>query len=506
MRKTANGNGNGHGAHSLLARPIEKKAAQVIASLQAVKESRVTFKTAGGVELHGTPVRVTRHMVVFELYNPNVTLQFSEALDGFEITLQAQKIYSGRATIRNVVNAGTKIICDATLRETDWTDVNFVPQPDGQLAAEFKKFLKEWQKLYKVSPEFKIVIADMQMFLHDLRAWLERVELKTHAFANPLRTQLEKEAAEDLSKPIIEAIDLFIGQFESIVCKLEPDAHPGHYAYFRRQIHPLVLVSPFAHRAFNKPLGYAGDYEMVNMMIRAPYEGDTLFAKIINIWLLKQSPAQAHRNRVAHLETKLIEEIVRVRSQGRVATIFNLGCGPAQEVQRFLEQQHIYDCADFTLVDFNEETLAQLNKYLTDISRRLPKPATFRMIKKSVFHILKSGDKSLLPASGEKYDYVYCAGLFDYLSDDVCKQMMNIFYGMLAPGGLLLATNATEVLNSSRPFRFSMEYILDWHLVYRDQQQFANLKPDLADNDDVKVIAESTGTNLFLEVRKPKNV
>jgi extracellular factor (EF) 3-hydroxypalmitic acid methyl ester biosynthesis protein len=506
MRKTANGNGNGHDSHNPLVRQIGKKTAQPAAPPHALKESCVTFKTADGVELHGTPVRVTRHMAVFELYNPNVTLQFSEALDGFEITLQAQKVYSGRATIRNVVNAGTKSICEATLKEADWTDVNFVTQQNGQMADEFKFFLKEWQRLYKVSPEFKVVIADLQIFFQNLRAWLERVELKAHAFANPLRAQLEREAADDLAKPIIEAIDLFINKFESIVSHLEPDAHPGHYAYFRRQLHPLVLTSPFAHRAFNKPLGYAGDYEMVNMMIRSPYEGDTLFAKIINIWLLKQSPAQAHRNRVAHLTTKLIEETVRVRNEGRPAAIFNLGCGPAQEVQRFLEEQHIYECADFTLVDFNEETLGQLKKYLTDISRRLPRPATFRMIKKSVFHILKSGDISLLHPSGEKYDYIYCAGLFDYLSDDVCKQMMNIFYGMLAPGGLLLATNATEVLNSSRPFRFSMEYILDWHLVYRDQQQFFNLKPDIADDDDVKVIAENTGTNLFLEVRKPKNV
>jgi extracellular factor (EF) 3-hydroxypalmitic acid methyl ester biosynthesis protein len=504
MSKGSNGNGNG--SHSHLVRQIEKKAAQAAVPPHAVKESRVTFRTADGAELHGTPVRVTRHMAVFELYNPDVTLQFSEALDEFEITLQAQKVYSGRATIRNVVNAGTKTICEATLKEADWTDVNFLPQGDGQLAGDFKTFLKEWQKLYKVSPEFKVVIADMQMFLQDLRAWLERVELKTHAFANPLRTQLERKAAEDLAKPVIETIDLFINKFESIVGNLESAAHPGHYAYFRRHLHPLLLVSPFAHRAFSKPLGYAGDYEMVNMMIRSPYEGDTLFAKIINIWLLKQSPAQAHRNRVAHLERKLVEETVRVRNEGRAAAIFNLGCGPAQEVQHFLEQQHIYRCADFTLVDFNQETLERLNKYLSDINRRLPKPATFRMIKKSVFHILKSGADSLLPASGEKYDYVYCAGLFDYLSDDVCKQMMNIFYGMLAPGGLLLATNATEVLNSSRPFRFSMEYILDWHLVYRDQQQFFNLKPDLAENDDVKVIAENTGTNLFLEVRKPKNV
>src|SRR5471030_2637122 len=217
MRKTAKGNG----LHNPLVRQIEKKAAQAVVPSHAVKESRVTFKTAGGVELHGTPVRVTRHMAVFELYNPDVTLQFSEALDGFEISLQAQKVYSGRATIRNVVNAGTKTICEATLKETDWTDVNFLPQPGGQLAGEFKKFLKEWQKLYKVSPEFKVVIADMQTFLHDLRGWLERVELKTRAFANPLRTQLEKEAVEELAKPVIEAIDLFISRFESIVVKLE---------------------------------------------------------------------------------------------------------------------------------------------------------------------------------------------------------------------------------------------------------------------------------------------
>ena len=138
-----NGNGNGNGSHSRLVRQIERKAAQAALPPHAVKESRVTFRTADDVELHGTPVRVTRHMAVFELYNPNVTLQFSEALDGFEISLQAQNVYSGRATIRNVVNAGTKTICEATLKESDWTDVNFLPPQDEQLAGEFKTFLKE---------------------------------------------------------------------------------------------------------------------------------------------------------------------------------------------------------------------------------------------------------------------------------------------------------------------------------------------------------------------------
>jgi len=504
-----NGNGNGSGAQSLV-RQLEKKAAQkqAAASPHAIKESRVTFQTADGVGLSGTPTHITRHAAVFELYNPEVVPRLSETFTGFEIILQAEKVYSGRATVRNVMNAGTKIVCETTLKEEGWTDFNIASglQPDGQLGEEFKKFLKEWQKLYKVVPEFKVVIADMQTFLYDLRLWLKRMDLKTRAFAEPMRGQLEKEAIENLAKPIIETIDIFINRFESIAVQLRNEAHPGHYAYLRRQLHPLILASPFAQRAFNKPLGYAGDYEMVNMMIRSPYEGDTVFAKIINIWLLRQSPAQAHRNRVEYLEQKLIEETLRVRAEGRVARIFNMGCGPATEVQRFLDKQHISESADFTLVDFSLETLEYLQKILADINRRLPKPASFRFLKKSVQQILKDSGRSLQPLLEEKYDYIYCAGLFDYLSDTVCKRLLNIFYEMLAPGGLLLATNASAALNRSRPFRYSMEYILDWHLIYRNKQQIAGIAPDCAAADNVKIIAENTGTNLFLEVRKPKNV
>jgi extracellular factor (EF) 3-hydroxypalmitic acid methyl ester biosynthesis protein len=50
-----------------------------------------------------------------------------------------------------------------------------------------------------------------------------------------------------------------------------------------------------------------------------------------------------------------------------------------------------------------------------------------------------------------------------------------------------------------------MEYLLDWYLIYRDKAQFTTLAPDQADTDTVAVIAEDTGANLFLEIRKPKN-
>jgi extracellular factor (EF) 3-hydroxypalmitic acid methyl ester biosynthesis protein len=100
------------------------------------------------------------------------------------------------------------------------------------------------------------------------------------------------------------------------------------------------------------------------------------------------------------------------------------------------------------------------------------------------------------------YDFVYCAGLFDYLSDRICRRLLEVFYDLLAPGGLLVATN----VDSSNPSRVWMEYVVDWHLVYRDQEQFLKLAPDRAPPGSAQVKADDTGVNIFLEVRKPDHV
>ena len=166
-----NGNGNGNGANGLL-EYLPKKAAKppAVAPSSDVKESQVTFQTVEGVKLCGTPVRVTRHVTVFELYNPSVTPRFSEALGEFQIILQGRTIYSGRAVIRSVMDAGTKMICEATLNETSWMELEFVNSAlrKSEFSGKFKTFLREWQKFYKVSEDYKVVIADLQTFLTDL--------------------------------------------------------------------------------------------------------------------------------------------------------------------------------------------------------------------------------------------------------------------------------------------------------------------------------------------------
>ena len=501
-----NGNGNGNGANGLLEQP-KKRAAQpsAVASAAEAKESRVAFQTHDGLKLHGTPARVTRHQAVFELYSPAAIPRLSEALDPFQITLQGRTVYSGRAVVRNVVDAGAKVVCEATLDETHWTDLNLVLalQKDGQIAREFKAFLKDWQKFYKMSPEFKIVVADMQTFLHDLRLWLDRVELQIRASPSAVSAQLEQRIIEQLAEPIIQGIDTFIERFESIAARLDADLQPAHRAYLRRQWHPLVLCSPFAQRAYEKPLGYAGDYQLVDMMIRPPYEGNTLFAKIINAWLLKQSPTQGHRNRIKYLTERIELETYRIARAGGTARVFNFACGPAVEVQNFFRSS-FSEKVELTLADFNDETLEHARQTLGKIKNLLQLQTPVRFQKKSVVQLIRESHQ-LAAAGKPQYDFVYCAGLFDYLPDPTCKQLMNIFYAFLAPGGLLVTTNVNDALNASRPFRYSMEYILDWNLIYRSRNQMVELVPDCVAAEDVIVTTEGTGTNVFLEVRKPSH-
>jgi extracellular factor (EF) 3-hydroxypalmitic acid methyl ester biosynthesis protein len=261
---------------------------------------------------------------------------------------------------------------------------------------------------------------------------------------------------------------------------------------------PLVFCAPFAYRTFHKPLGYPGDYEMVNMILRDPYEGGSLFAKVFNSWFLSQPPAEAHRNRIQYLTRKLLEETARVAAQGRTARIYNLGCGPAVEVQHFLEQHDISNHADMMLLDFNDETLAYTAGVLNEAKRRYKRSTRINLLKKSVGHILKGRGRSTIGSPESKYDVVYCAGLFDYLTDMHCKQLMNIFYDMLAPGGLLIATN----VDRSNPRCLTMEYMMEWVVIYRNFTEMAALAPSALGPDDFKIQSDLTGVNLYFEARR----
>ncbi len=465
------------------------------------KDTFIVCRNSQGAEIRATSLRLTRYLVVFEVYNPYSILQLSEVLLDFKIFMNEKMAYSGRAVVSNLVNTGTILICEASL-EDGWMDVDifssmFTP---GMIRNEFGEFLREWDKIHQVTNEYKVIISDMQTFLSDLRGWMDQVELGIRSQPSRDKAEMEEEVIKELQEPVFPTISAVFQKFEEMSRQVPADLQMIHRAYGRRQIHPLVLCSPFVYRVFHKPLGYAGDYEMVNMMIRNPFEGASLFAKVLNYQFLMQAPCEAHRNRINYLVDRLREETIRMVRQGKSAKIFNLGCGPAWEIQRFLVQDDLCEKANITLMDFNDETLEYTTRVLTDLKMKQRVNPDIQMVKKSVNQVLKDAARESVSGSqGPYYDLLYCAGLFDYLSDRICKKLLDYFYAHLAPGGLLVATN----VDASNPIQSVMECFLEWHLVYRDQASFLSLKPDAAPLENCKVSSDVTGVNIFLEVRKP---
>ena len=459
----------------------------------------VKFENSQGYPLNANILRMRRYTISFEIYNPYSSVQLSEVLKNFRIRLNGQLVYEGEAVVSSIVNTGVLLVCEATLGN-GWKEVDFLANSEesGSLVTQFDGFVDDWKRAHHVSADFKLNVADMQNMLIGMKRWLEQIDLGIRSKDTQDKQALEQQVIAEIEGRMMDELTPQMCDFEASTRNVAITDQPAHKFYVRRQMHPLMLCSPFAYRAFTKPLGYAGDYEMVNMMLGNPYEGGSLFAKILNRVFLSIDPVQAHRNRIDYLVKTIKEEAERVVGQGRRLKVLNLGCGPAQELQRFIRNEEISDQCDFTLLDFNKETLDYTEGLLTDIKLKAGRNCEINMIERSVHQLLKQASRGDVDMEWESYDLVYCAGLFDYLSQKVCKKLVELFTKLLHPQGLVIATNVA----STNPRIGWMEYVVEWNLVYRNDWEMLDLIPLDGTVMKTDLKREATGVNLFLEIRK----
>jgi extracellular factor (EF) 3-hydroxypalmitic acid methyl ester biosynthesis protein len=476
----------------------ESQAARTPAagSLPAGADNEVAFRTAEGVGWRARLSRLTRHAVAFEAENLAAALRASEVLANCKITAGGRVVYFGRAVVSQVVHVGGSLVCEAKLDELGPDTAFFLPPAESpaNLARAYDSFFQAWQKHYRISDEFKVLVADVQSYLTDVRHWLEQLEFGLGSAGD--RQERERAILETVAPRIIAVFNGRHERFEEIIHAQPPEARGAHQEFVRRHWHKLFLGSPFGHRTYHKPIGYAGDYEMMNMIYRNQPEGLTLFEKLIHLLLVSQWPARSVRNRVAHLRENLVAETARAARAGKVARILNVGCGPAREVQDFLKESPLSDQAEFLLMDFNEETLLHAGQKLVDAKRRFSRRTPIRTEQVSVYELLKRAQRR--NGGAEQFDLIYCSGLFDYLASDTCRALMNLWHDSLSPGGLMSVANMTD----TKPFRHFIEFVLDWQLIYRDAREFLSLVPERC-RAAVRVVAEPASVNLFLRLRKP---
>ena len=461
----------------------------------------ITCINSQGTELTANLLRIKRYSVVFEVYNPYSILQLSEVLADFRIMASRRLLYHGRAVVNNLLNTGTVLICEAML-DDGWVEVDFLsgvnPSAHGagsDLPSQFASFMSEWKSANNVHNPFKIVVADLANLLSGVQTWLTGIDVGIRTTVTRRRDELEQEIFSGIEQRVVEETMPSWEGLEAATKEIDHAEVALHKAYLRKVLHPLVLCSPFIYRTYTKPLGYAGDYEMVNMMLRNPYEGSSAFAKLLNFALLHTEPVVAHRNRIDYLVETMTRETSKRRPRGRTR-IFNLACGPAVEVGRFLRDHEESGSADFDLLDFNAETLDYTRGRLTEASTSGNRESTLRFFQRSVNQLLRTATQGGEDHELTGYDIVYCAGLFDYLSQRVCQRLVGLFCRMAKPGGLVIVTNVA----ASNPRKACMEYLMEWNLIHRGFEEMQDLVPQNLSVKRSEVKADATGVNLFLEI------
>lgn len=416
-----------------------------------------------------------------------------DRLEALEVTVRDRTLYRGTGIVRRVSE------------ETDRQVLGIQLEGEGLDLAELylqesrSSFAQRWlqvdaaSRYARVSPEFKAWVADVRSYMEQVREFLATEEKALHAEDKLTRDQTIQQYLDELMPRLLE--DLFDArdQLNKLVSGLSEADHVVYRAYFRLHALPLLSESPLLRRSFEKPLGYAGDYEMMNMLYRDHAEGSTLFGKAVNVYAAREGAAQANINRIDYLGDK-IRSVVADSDRERVR-IASVGCGPAREIAALLTRTpEIGKRLEIALIDQEERSIAYCERTLAPLVRQTG--ARIQFIRESVRRLVTT--RRLADALGER-ELIYSAGLFDYLSDRMFEALLGTLYSAVTPGGWLAVGNVA----ADNPSRWMMEYYCDWFLNHRSPQQLQALGESLEPRpSQVAVASEPTGINLFLHVRR----
>jgi hypothetical protein len=255
-------------------------------------------------------------------------------------------------------------------------------------------------------------------------------------------------------------------------------------------------------RAYEKPLGYAGDYRMMELHF-ANDLGEGLFGRFLYTVTKQYTLVRAVIAREA-LMRGAVHEAARTKGDGPLR-ILALAAGPAMELRRFIESCETVDRpVEVILLDQDRAALESAHRHLTRVL--LEKhygmlPVTVRCLHFSVRQMLKpqtAEDHEVIQEVLPNLDLVYSAGLYDYLPQPVATSLTKFTYSKLRAGGRLFHGNLTEAPDTT----WIMQFVLGWPLVYRTDETMMDLANGLTNVERAAVVHDDTNHALFLDVRK----
>lgn len=256
----------------------------------------------------------------------------------------------------------------------------------------------------------------------------------------------------------------------------------------RIRSHPVLRFAhedPFVHRCWAKPRGYAGDARLLDYIYdpQAAMEETGVSARgRASLLFTTDAPGpRAVRNRAWLLASEIDSTCRRLPG----ASILSLACGHLRE-SAASEALRDRAAGRFLALDQDEESLA--------VVRRDSGHLGVEAREGSVRSVIARGREL------GKFDFVYAAGLYDYLNDKVAARLLRALFDLTKPGGKVWVANFLKgILDQGY-----MESFMDWWLIYRNEEEFRRLADCLPADQvaSVRTFVEPEDNIVFLEATR----
>ena len=433
-------------------------------------------------------------LVVGGLGSQAQLIMAGDRLEQLTVRCADRLLFQGGGTVRRVVERGADFLVGTEL-ESDGIDLNELYREGTR-----QSFAERWQMAQQrvnqaeVSPAFKAWVADLRTYLEASRSFLDVEERAIETEDLLKRRHTRQQYLDEVAPHIGRAMESAGAELCALVKSFDEVQHASCRAFCRVHLAPLFAHSPFMRRAFEKPLGYAGDYEMMNMLYRDHAEGTSLFGQALNVYATQEAAARANINRIEYLGEK-IRAAVAMHPLGTRLRVASIGCGPAREIGALLERSPALGSRlDVALIDQEERSIEYCERTLAPLAAQTG--ARIQFIRESIRRFLTA--RQLSQTLGGR-ELIYSAGLFDYLNERSFAALLAALFDALTPGGLLAVGN----VGMHNPSRFAMEYFSDWFLHHRTPPDLQRLAASLPISPaSVSIDAEPLGLNLFLLVSR----
>ncbi len=345
----------------------------------------------------------------------------------------------------------------------------------------------------RVHPRFKEYSANLHFEFSVYKQFFDQLDRKLAGESADVRAELQRLTLEREGADFLAHFDGTVDLLKDLTGTLNPEEQDIHGYFFRQQVWDFIMDSRLLSRTNLKPKGFAGDFQMLQMIYEDRDEGDTIFSRLMHRYPLRTGAAEAVRSR-RRLLPKLLNRARVAKDSGRAFRVLSLASGEAVELGDYLTGAEVAEGLELTLLDQDAEALDAARHLCLATSKRIGRPVKAQFRCESVRTLLRRRD----PGSelGE-YDFIYSMGLFDYLTPPTATALVHRLASMLCSGGRLVIGN----YHVSNPDRAFMEYWADWTLFYRNEAELVDLTSGLPLNSH-NLFFEDTGCQMFLEVQK----